>query len=103
MTHRLALVCRCLLVAAVTAAMPLSGAAALDATDEEARQTLMYTALCRGILWPDDTPTQLASDALVADVGLEMATRDLLASAAEQTPALAENLSAEAAAGSHCS
>ena len=96
----LAALCRLLPVAVIAAGLPISAAGATDVADEEEYQSVMYTALCRGILWPDDAPTLLASDGLPADVALEMATRDLLVRAAERAPEWADDLSAEAAAGS---
>lgn len=99
MAHRLAMACRSLLVAAAVAGSHLAAAAAAVPADDEAYETLMYTALCRGILWPDGVPTQLASDTVPADVALELATRNVLAGAADLMPDWADDLSAEAAAG----
>ncbi len=100
MTYHIAFVCRFLLLAAALAASPLASAA--EPASDETYETLMYTALCRGILWPDGMPVLIASDAdtLPADVALEIATRDLLARAADAIPVWAQDLSAEALAGS---
>ncbi len=102
MTHRIAFVCRFVLLAVALAASPLALASATQPAPDETYETLMYTALCRGILWPDGMPVLIASDTdtLPADVALEIATRDLLARAAESIPVWAHDLSAEALAGS---
>lgn len=90
-----------MLTMAAVLALFVSASAQADAPGEpEAMQDLMYSALCRGILWPDSQPTLLASDGEVADVGLEIATRDAIAHVAEMNPGLADDLADEAEAGS---
>lgn len=92
---------RHILALATVLALSVSAPALADPTQgSDAQQDLLYTALCRGILWPDGRPTLLASDGPIADVALEIATRDALARAAETDPSLADDLAAEAAGGS---
>ena len=80
------------------AAQPAAGTA-VDATADQHRQDLLYAALCRGVLWPDDRPTQLAADALPADTTLELLVRTGLDAVAAGDPTLGRRLAAEAADG----
>ena len=70
-----------------------------DAVAERYLEDLLYAALCRGVLWPDDQPTRLAAGALPADTALELRVRTGLDAAALGDPALGRHLMQEAAAG----
>ena len=68
---------------------------------ERYHEDLLYAALCRGVLWPDDQPTRLAAQTLPADTALELRVRAGLDAVAAGDPALGRQLIEEAAAGGH--
>ncbi len=70
-----------------------------DAAAAAPHDDLLYAALCRGILWPDDRPTLLAAETLPADTALELRVRAGLDAAAAADPTLAHAFAAEAADG----